>query len=637
MRKMKIINMFLVSCGLSCGLLAAKTPQAANPDQQSLLSQSGSSLPTYRINVTERTMKAINYRHRSGATKIDFRGTDLLPNAHGQAKVESKQGYIEIEVEFDKLQPANKYGAEYLTYVLWAITPEGRTSNLGEVLLNGTNSKLDVTTELQVFGLAVTAEPYFAVTMPSNLVVMENAVRTDTVGKIEEMDAKYELLQRGQYERLANPLALKMDQKMPLELYEARNAVQIARAVGADQLASDTFVKAEKSLQQAEDYQAHKAGRKTVTMTAREAVQTAEDSRAVAVTRQEEARAALERQAGVNREANLRAETEAEARLRAQAEANQKVEADRRALAEAKSAADQSETARIKREAEAARIAAQAEADRLKLVNDAAQAAAKSAADQSEAARIKREAEAARIAAQAEAERLKLANDAAQAEANRKAEADRRALAEAKSAADQSEIARIKREAEAARIAAQTEAERLKLANDAAQAAAQADADRLLRKSEAEKAELRTQLLTQLNLVLETRDTARGLIINMSDVLFDTAQYTLRSLARERLAKVAGIILGHPGLTLAVEGHTDSVGGDAYNQTLSEQRAGSVRDYLIQQGILAMNLVPAKGFGKTKPIASNDTAAGRQLNRRVELIVSGEIIGKQSASPSARR
>jgi outer membrane protein OmpA-like peptidoglycan-associated protein len=615
----------------------AQAPQAADPTQQAVLSQSGSSMPTYRVAMTERTMKAINYQHRSGATKIDFRGTDLLPNAHGQAKVESKQGYIEIEVEFDKLQPANKFGAEYLTYVLWAITPEGRTSNLGEILLNGTNSKLDVTTGLQVFGLAVTAEPYFAVTMPSNLVVMENAVRTDTVGKIEEMDAKYELLQRGQYERLANPLALKMDKKMPLELYEARNAVQIARAVGADQFASDTFVKAEKSLQQAEDYQAHKAGRKTVTMTAREAVQTAEDSRAVAVTRQEEARAALERQAGVNREANLRAETEAEARLRAQAEANQKVEADRRALAEAKSAADQSETARIKREAEAARIAAQAEADRLKLVNDAAQAAAKSAADQSEAARIKREEEAARIAALTEAERLKLANDAAQAEANRKAEADRRALAEAKSAADQSEIARIKREAEAARIAAQTEAERLKLANDAAQAAAQADADRLLRKSEAEKAELRTQLLTQLNLVFETRDTARGLIINMSDVLFDTAKYTLRPLARERLAKVAGIILGHPGLTLAVEGHTDSVGSDAYNQTLSEQRAGSVRDYLIKQGMSTTDLVPAKGFGKTNPIASNDTAAGRQLNRRVELIVSGEIIGKQSASPSARR
>jgi outer membrane protein OmpA-like peptidoglycan-associated protein len=298
------------------------------------------------------------------------------------------------------------------------------------------------------------------------------------------------------------------------------------------------------------------------------------------VTRQEEARVAFERQAGMNREANLRAETEAEARLRAQAEANQKVEADRRALAEAKSAADQSETARIKREAEAARIAAQTEADRLKLVNDAA-----------------------RTAAQAEADRLKLANDAARTAAQDEAE-------------------------RAARAAAQAEADRTQLAAQ--------EADRLLRKAEAEKAELRAQLLTQLNLVLETRDTARGLIINMSDVLFDTAQYTLRPLARERLAKVAGIILGHPGLALAAEGHTDSVGGDAYNQTLSEQRAGSVRDYLIQQGMPAMNSVPAKGFGKTKPVASNDTAAGRQLNRRVELIVSGTIIGIQSASSSAR-
>ena len=362
--------MFLALCGLSCGLLSAQAPQAANPTQQSVQSQSGSSIPIYRVTVTERTMKAINYQHRSGATKIDFRGTDLLPNAHGQAKVESKQGYIEIEVEFDKLQPATKYGAEYLTYVLWAITPEGRTSNLGEILLNGTSGKLDVTTELQVFGLAVTAEPYFAVTMPSNLVVMENVVRKDTKGKIEEMDAKYELLQRGQYERLANPLALKMDSKMPLELYEARNAVQIARAIGADQFASDTFSKAENSLKQAEAYQARKAGRKPVTMTAREAVQTAEDSRAIAVKRQEEERLASERQAGADREALAKAETETEASLRMQAEADQKMEADRRARAEAESAAAQSETARIKREAEAARVAAQTEADRVKRETD---------------------------------------------------------------------------------------------------------------------------------------------------------------------------------------------------------------------------------------------------------------------------
>ena len=183
----------------------------------------------------------------------------------------------------------------------------------------------------------------------------------------------------------------------------------------------------------------------------------------------------------------------------------------------------------------------------------------------------------------------------------------------------------LRAEAElAARTAAQAEADRTLLATQ--------EADRLRLKAEAEKAELRAQLLSQFNLILDTRDTARGLIINMSDVLFDTAKYSLRPLARERLAKVAGILLGHPGLKLEVEGHTDSVGGEAYNQNLSEQRAGSVRDYLIQQGIAEMNSSPAKGFGKSQPVATNDTAAGRQLNRRVELIVSGELIGKQIAS-----
>ena len=143
--------------------------------------------------------------------------------------------------------------------------------------------------------------------------------------------------------------------------------------------------------------------------------------------------------------------------------------------------------------------------------------------------------------------------------------------------------------------------------------------------------------MRQFNLILETRDTARGLIVNMSDVLFDTAKYTLRPEARERLAKVAGIVLGHPGLRLEVEGHTDSVGGEAYNQHLSEQRAGSVRDYLIHQGISGMDSIPAKGFGKSQPVATNDTAAGRQRNRRVELIVSGELIGTQIALPNGPR
>src|SRR5436190_9413736 len=236
MTQTKLAGAFL----MVCGVLSAQGPQT--PDENTARMAAGSA-PVFRASVTARSAKAINYRHRSGATKIDFKGTDLLPQSRGEAKVESKQGYIEIEVEFDGLQPATKNGAEYLTYVLWAITPEGRTSNLGEILLNGTKSKLDVTTELQVFALVVTAEPYFAVSQPSDLIVMENVVRADTKGKIEEIDAKYELLQRGQYQRLSNPLALKADPKQPLELFEARNAVQIARSIGAGVFAAETFGK----------------------------------------------------------------------------------------------------------------------------------------------------------------------------------------------------------------------------------------------------------------------------------------------------------------------------------------------------------------------------------------------------------
>ena len=206
-------------------------------------------------------------------------------------------------------------------------------------------------------------------------------------------------------------------------------------------------------------------------------------------------------------------------------------------------------------------------------------------------------------------------------------------------AAAQSEADRLKAENDAQRAAAGTEADRLKRENDAQRAAAQADLDRAASdraQALAEKTELRADLMRQFNLILETRDTARGLIVNMSDVLFDTAKHSLRPVAREKLAKVAGIILGHPGLRLDVEGHTDSVGGDDYNQQLSEQRAAAVRDYLTQQGV-APNSVTTKGFGESQPVASNDTAAGRQQNRRVEMVVSGELIGTQIGPQSAVR
>ena len=557
-----------------------------NPDENTARVADGLP-PIYRVSVTERTAKAFNYQHRSGSTTIDFRGTQLMARARGEAKVESKQGYMEIEVEFDDLQPANRQGAEYLTYVLWAITPEGRTANLGEILLNGTKSKLNVTTELQVFGLVVTAEPYFSVTRPSDLIVMENVVRKDTAAKIEEIDAKYELLKRGQYERLANPLALKLDRKIPLELYEARNAVQIARSVGADRFATDTFNKAAASLAQAETYQTRDAGSKPVTRTAREAVQTAEDSRAIAVERQEEAALAAERQQSAEREAR----------------------------AEGGRVAAQSEADRVTREADSARVSAQADAARLARENDARTATASAEAD-----RVKRENEIRMAAAAVDAARLKSENDARVLSA--KNEADRLKLEnDSRIAAAGAETDRLRRENEAQRAANQTA-----LDNAANQKA----------ESEKEKAELRSQLLVQLNTLLQTRDTARGLIVNMSDVLFDTGKYSLQAAAREKLSNVAGIIAGHPGLTLQVEGHTDSVGSDDSNQRLSEQRGSAVRDYLMLRGMPSAS-VTSKGMGETQPLVSNDTASGRQQNRRVEIVVSGDIIGVNIGTPIAAR
>src|SRR5438105_3981450 len=427
--------------------------------------QKGGDNPIYKItiNVVEREATAINYQHRSGSTTIDFKGTPLLPDSRGEAKVESKQGYIEVNVEFDKLQPASRFGPEYLTYVLWAISPEGRAVNLGEVLLNGDNSKLHVSSDLQAFGMVVTAEPYFSVTQPSDVVVMQNALRPETRGQVEQIQAKYELLQRGQYSVNVPPGELKpiaLDPKTPLEIYEARNAVRIARWAVADKDAADSFAKAEQSLNQAENYLARKQTKPSITA-ARQAVQTAD-----------------------------------------------------RASAEAEWAQQQA-------------------------AND-------------------------RQAAQAELDR-------------------------AHQAADQ---------------------------------------------AEREKQQLRNQLVEQFNKILETRDTARGLIVNMSDVLFDTAKYTLKPGAREKLAKISGIVLAHPGLMLSVEGHTDSVGSDEYNQKLSERRANAVRAFLIQQGVSPANIT-ASGLGKAQPVGSNDTATGRQMNRRVEMVVAGDIIGTP-ISPTVR-
>lgn len=518
--------------------------------------------PVFKISVVSKTTKAINYKVLGGATKVDFAGTAIMPAAKGRATVESKQNRIRVDAAVELLDPPTRFGAEYLTYVLWSVSPEGRATNLGEFLLDKGKGKISVTTELQVFALIITAEPYFAVRQPSDLVVLENELRKETQGTVFLVDTKFELLQRGQYARLANPLALTVDTRtFPLELYEARNAIYIAQSFGADRYAADTFPRAKASLQMAEDAAKLKQpDRSQVATAARQAVQFAEDARELAVKRQQDEALAMEREAAAKREAEerlkaeqARAAAEREAREKTQAVAARQAEEERRATAEKQ----------------------KAEADRQRM--EAELAAAREAAKRAEAEAAKAQAEAAK--AQAEAARIQAEAGKAQAEAGK----------------------------------AQAEAEQEK-------------ARKLVEQAEREKAELRARLLQQFNQVLETRDSERGLVVNMGDVLFDTGKFTIRQEAREKLARLSGIVLAYPGLSLVAEGHTDNVGGEALNQTLSEQRAGSVRDYLVSQGLPEAN-VTSVGKGFSMPVASNDTAAGRQKNRRVEIIVSGEVIG----------
>ena len=515
--------------------------------------QAGSA-PAASAGSVSRTTKAINYRKTNGSTKIAFRGTELMQQAAGEAEVKNKNGRIEIEAKFEGFEDATKFGLEYLTYVLWAISPQGRAVNLGELELKAGSGKVKAITELQTFGMVVTAEPYFGVTQPDNLVVLENDPAQNGA-KIENIDAKYELLARGVYSssntKIENAI-FGIDRNTPLELFEARNAVRIARNAGADKYAPSVLAKADQQLKSAEDSYRNKSVRKSVESAARETVQTAEEARVMAVKQKAEeeanARAAAEKRAAEEREAKARADAAAEVQRRQEAE-----------------------------QARLAAEAAKAEAERMKA--EAQQAAA-------DAARQKEEAEKARAAA--------IAEQQAALELKQKAEADAQ---------------RAQADAEKAR-----------------QAAAQA---------EAEKGQLRAQLLAQLNSILQTRDSARGLIVNMSDVLFDTGSYTLKPGAREKLAKISGILLAHPGLTMQIEGHTDSVGSDDFNQQLSERRADSVRDFLAEQGVPASSIT-ARGFGKTQPVASNDSPEGRQRNRRVELVVNGDAIGAAASSPTGR-
>jgi outer membrane protein OmpA-like peptidoglycan-associated protein len=494
----QVVLLMLTLAGAACAQEMNPTAQtpAQQPQSTAQRPETKEGVPVYRVEVVGRDIPAINYFHRSGATRIGFQGTSLLPQGRGSAKVESERGHMNIDVKLEGLVPANSFGQEYLTYVLWAITPDGRPVNLGEVLPQGTKTAISVTTDLQAYGLIITAEPYFAVTMPSDLVVFQNYVVPDkTQGIIEQINAHATLLPRGAYVQTAGERSvlrpITRDEAMPLELYEAINAVQIAQANQADKYATDTFQRAQQDLTNAQDM-TKKSERKEQVTYAREAVQAAEDARIITIRKEQ-------------------------------------------------------------------------------------------AEDREQARQAKDQAQQAAMAAQ--------------------------------QAADAQALERAKSDAAAARAQA-----------------AQQQAEQNAQQANQQTEQMRERLKDQLNQVLATRETARGLIVNMSDVLFDFNQYTLKPEAREKLAKVSGILLAYPNLQLQVEGYTDNIGSDGYNQKLSEERAGTVKDYLASQGV-AQNNISAAGYGKNDPVADNSTNQGRAENRRVQLVVSGSSIGVQESAP----
>ncbi len=502
----------------------------------------------FHVRVVSRSTQAVDYRHK-GSAKIEIRGSDLMPKIKGDAKVEGKPTGVKIDVHLEHLGSPHDFGLAYLTYVLWAITPEGHTRNLGELVVHDGKSSLQTTTDLQAFALIVTAEPDFAVAQPSDLVVAENRVHADTAAGIEPIEVKYELIPRDSYSAQVQPVDEPMygiDRTMPLDLLEARNAVRIARDAHADQYATDTFEKAKDLLDRANEYYRRKKGSGPIGTAARQAVQAAEAARVITIKKEEDEELAAER----------RAEQEREDRARAEA---------------------------AQRQAEA----------------EAAQAAAAQAQTQ---------------AAQAQAQ--------AEVEAQQRQQADQ--------ARQQAELAQ-----QQATQQAQQAAEQAQQAEQARQQAEQArqQAEQARQQAENDKAQMRARMLQQLNQVLETKDSARGLIVSMPDVLFDTAKADLKSGARERLAKVAGILIAYPDIHVEIDGYTDSTGSLEFNERLSQERATAVQTYLTGQGVNS-GMITTQGFGPSDPIASNDTAAGRQQNRRVELVVSGASIGQAVSAPS---
>jgi outer membrane protein OmpA-like peptidoglycan-associated protein len=525
--------------------------------------------PLPGIRMVEENTLAVDYR-KGSTSKLEFQGTDLLPQVTGEAKVISKRQLTDVHVDVENLRPAKSLDRAYLTYVLWSISPEGHAKNIGELVEHDGKASLHTTTDMQAFALIITAEPDFAVAEPSEMVVAQNILRPDTKGRVESVNIRYRALPRSVYVSQVTPVENPVygeDPNAPLDLLQARNAVRIARDAQAEKYSADVFQHAQKLLDQAEDYYRRKQGDKPISTVAREAAQTAEEARVNSIRAEEQAKVEQERQE--NEERAARARTEA---------------------AEAQQQAQQ------------------------------AQEQAREAQQQAE--------EAARQRAAAEQQQQQAAQQAAQAQQQAQAEADQRRQLEQQQQASAQAAEQAQQQAEQAQQQAQAESQQRAAAEQQAEQARQqaAQARQHSQELETQQAQMRQQLLNQLNQVLQTRDSAKGLIVSMPDVLFDTSSANLKGPARERLAKVAGILQAYPDIQVEIDGYTDSTGSEQFNQQLSEQRASSVQAYLVQQGVPSSSIA-VHGFGESDPIASNDSAQGRQQNRRVELVVSGQSIG----------
>jgi outer membrane protein OmpA-like peptidoglycan-associated protein len=492
--------------------------------------------PVKAVKDVTATRESMALSYPEGVTiGIKFQGTHRLTGASGEAKIERKKGMTEIEIELDEMKPATFFGGDYNTYVLWTVSPEGVVDNVGEFVLEGNRSKLNVSTPLETFGMFITAEPHFLVSAPSRFVVMENTRPASRIGNpIQVSQIKYrgyDGVYNFERESLANMRETKGERRS--DLASARTAVSLAERFGAEQYAAAELAKAREALKKTESAVASGSDKRNVMLLGHEVVRLAVDAQKLAEERAFQAALDAERKKHTDETARLE-----QLNKEAQSEAER-----------AKLAAQQREL-QLRMEEQARRDATKQ-----------AEEAARRAADEE---RLRREAD----------ERARLAQQQSQQLAAAKSESDLAAE-------------RAKQDAEKARQ---------------------------------EREEARSKMQQALSSVVETRETARGLVLNLPDILFDFNKATLVPQAREILSKVAGILLVAKGYRLSVEGHTDSIGSEEYNQKLSDKRAQAVHDYLISSG-LSSSIISTRGFGKTQPIADNSTAAGRQKNRRVEIVI----------------